>query len=276
MGTENQDVYRQVYNAREDDNILAWTEYVSCVFTRRGLLAAAFNASNDLLSMHYAGYGGERPAWELDFFEPLFAHEPLLMKHDLIRKVSFFTERTIVVPDELYERDAAENWLRQIHFIEPGDVIEHYSLAEQQINYIYAIPKNIRELVNINSNKATIIPVQAYQSVHGSALQTYLQCLVSAEQACVSLYRFNLLLWQKVFDYSTAEDIAYEAGVVCREHNIDAQKLTVAFNALTAAEYAIANDLSQYFTAVTTGGGHTIKSVWSPALSLIKQLSSCE
>ena len=276
MGTENQNIYRQVYNAREDEQILSWTEYVTCVFTRRGLLAAAFNSGNELLSMHYAGYGKERPVWELDFFEPLFAQEPLLVKHDLITKVFFCSEQNLVVPDELYNKEEAENWLKHIHFIEPSDTIEHYHLKEQKANYVYAIPHNIRELVRINCKKATVMPLPAYQFSHKSTQHTYLQCFMSGEQACVSLYHLNLLIWHRVFDYSTAEDIAYEIRVVCREHKIAADKLTVACNAMSATEYAIANELSQYFSAITTGDGHSIKSLWSPALSLIKQLQSCE
>ena len=276
MGTENQNIYRQIYNVREDEHILSWTEYVTCVFTRRGLLAAAFNSSNELLSMHYTGYGKERPAWDLDFFEPLFTQEPILVKHELIKRVFFCTERNMIVPNELYDRTEAEHWLKQIHFIEPTDVIEHYPLKEQKANYIYAVPHYMRELVRINSGHAVVIPLPAYQFSHKSTQHTYLQCFISCEQACVSLYHLNALIWHRVFEYTQAEDIAYEIRVVCREHKIAADKLTVACNALSATEYAIANELSQYFTAITTGDGHSIKSLWSPVMSLIKQLSSCE
>jgi hypothetical protein len=45
MGTEYQNIYRQVYNVREDEHLLSETDNVACVLSRRGLLAAAYSAN---------------------------------------------------------------------------------------------------------------------------------------------------------------------------------------------------------------------------------------
>ncbi len=274
MGTEYQNIYRQVYNVREDEHLLSETDNVTCVLTRRGLLAAAYTANNELLSIHYAAYGKERPVWELDFFEQLFAQEPLLIRQDKITKVFFLTSSNMIVPEELYDAAEARNWFDQIHFSELNDTVEHYKLNKEQAYYIYSIPHGINELVKINCRNAAVMPLPTYQ-LSGKTNQTSIQCFLTCEQACVTIYNNNKLLWHRVFDYTGAEDIAYEIRLICKEHKLNADKLTIACDTMSAAEYAAANALSQYFAAITDGTQQMIKGLWQPTLSFVKQLTTC-
>ncbi len=276
MATANNNIYRQVYNAYEDINLLTGTDRITCVFWRRGILSAAFNAENELLSIHYAGYGTDRPVWELDFFEPLFAQEPMLVKHEKITKVFFCSSHQLVIPEELYELADAEVWFRNMHFTEQNDVIRHYNLKEQNAYYLYSVPMNIKALVKIYCPQVPILPLQAYQFAGNYTRGVKLNCFIAPDLASATLYHYGALLWHRVFNYGAAEDIAYEIRVVCEEHKINADKVSVSCTALTASEYDVINQLSQYFAGITTAGGHIINSMWSPALSLIKELESCE
>lgn len=276
MGTENQNIYRQVYNAREDEHLLSETDNVTCVLTRRGLLAAAYNAGKELLSIHYAAYGKERPIWEIDFFEQLFAQEPLLIRQDRINKVFFHNSINLIVPEELYDVQEAENWLNSIHYTEPNDSIVHHHMNKEKAYYLYNIPHGINELVKINCRNATVAPLAVYQFEGNSNQQTRLQCFLTNEQACVTLHHNNTLLWHRIFDYANATDIAYETRLVCAEHKINADKIIVQCNTLSATEYAVTNDLSQFFSSITDGEGQFIKALWGPTLSLVKQLAACE
>ena len=275
MATENKNIYRQVYNTSEDTNILADISHVSCLLTRRAMLAAAFNAANELLTIHYTGYSADRVVWDLDIFEQLFSQEPLLVNRDKITKVFFCTAENLVVPDELYDKEEAEQWLRQVHYIDASDTVRHYFLKEDKAYYIYGIPLNIEALVKISCNTAAIIPLAASQFASNYTRGVRLHGFITNDQACVSLYHYGTLLWHRVFDYTAAEDIAYEIRLVCEEHKINADKISLSCNTMSAAEHTVANSLSQYFAGVTTGTGHTINTMWSPTLSLIKQLESC-
>jgi|GEM_PF-510104 len=275
MPTDNPHIYRQVYHSRPDDAILAWTDQVIVVITRRGILGAAFAASGEVLALHYMAYKNDRPAWDLDFFEQSFNQEHLLTRREKIKKVFFCTERSTVIPDELYNRDEAEKWLRATHYIEPTDTIEHFELKHEYARYVYAVPVYMRELVNINCPDAEIMPLAACQLIDYNGQREALQCMIGAEQACVSWYKNNKLFWHRVFEYSNAEDLAYEIRLVCKEHNINAARLDVACNTMSATEYAVANELSRYFNGIYTGAGKPIQTVWDPVISLAQQLSVC-
>ncbi len=275
MATEKQNIYRQVYNASDDVNILADIARVTCVLNRRSMLAAAFNPANELLSVHFVGYNRERVVWDLDFFEQLFSQEALLADRTKITKVFFFTAAQLTVPDELYDEGEAMQWLKQVQFVDANDVVKEHYQKEDKAHYLYSIPLNIEALVKINCVNATILPLAAYQFASNHTRGVRVHCFLTNDQACVSLYHFGTLLWHRIFEYRWAEDIAYEIRLVCEEHKINADKISVACNAVSSSEYKVVNALSQYFSGITTGTGHTISTVWSPALSLIKQLESC-
>jgi hypothetical protein len=275
MATQNQKNYRQVYNASDDVSILAGVSQVYCIFSRRALLTAALNADGSLLSVHYTAYGPERVAWDLDFFEQLFTQEPMLADRSKISRVFFNTNMTMVVPDELYDRDMAAEWLGKVHFIDQADTIRHYQLTEDKAWYVYGLPLNIEALIKINCSTAVFAPVAAYQFTGNYTRGVRLHCFLTADEATISLLHYGTLLWHSTITYSEPEDIAYEIRLVCEEHKINADKISISCTTLTAAEHATMAKLAQYFGSYNIGSGHNDSFPWSPVISLIQQLQAC-
>lgn len=267
--------YEQVYNVREDETLLSRVALVVCVLVPRGVFAAGFSIGKELLTIHYSGYSMDKPVWELDFFEQIFNGEPLLAVKEKVKGVFVCTEKTLVVPDELYNKQDAEKWLRKVYFVEGSDVVMRQHLEADVANYIQAIPINISELIKINFKKAALLPLAAYQFGDKQVQSLFLQCCISNEQVTATLHNYSQLLWHKVFEYSCAEDIAYSIKLLCAENYIDASKLNLACNILAGSEYEVVNELTQYFPGLKKGDGLTIHERWDPAISLANQLLSC-
>jgi hypothetical protein len=275
MASPNTNTYEQVYNVREDDSLTSRVALVVCVLVQRGLYVAGFSISKELLTIHYAGYSKNKPVWALDYFEQLFASEPLLAVREKVKGVFINSDRNLIVPDELYNEKDARNWLGKIFFIEQQDKISVFPLENEKASFLQAIPLNISELVRINFKKAEILPLQAYLFGERKAQSLHLQLCISSEQVIATLHNYSQLLWNHVFDYSCAEDIAYAIKLLCKENYIDAAKLNINCNALAGTEYDIINELSQYFPNIKAGNGLSIHARWDPAISLANQLLEC-
>lgn len=275
MASANNGTQKQVYNVREEESLSSRVALVMCVLVQRGLYIAGFSITKELLTIHYSGYGSNRPVWSLDFFEQSFANEPLLAVKEKVKGVFIGSKRHIIVPDELYDESSARNWLAGIHYIEHGDKVMIYDLEHDKAHMLQAVPLNITELVRINFKKAVVAPLHAYQfdTKHTQSLQ--LQCCLSAEQATFTLHNYSQLLWHHVMDYVNAEDIAYMIRLHCKENYIDPAKLNIACDALTAAEFEVIGGLSQYFPSLKCGNGLTIHNAWDPAVCLANQLLEC-
>lgn len=275
MGTINYNTNEQVYYVRDDDNISSRVALMICILVQRGLLIAGFSITKELLTIQYKGYNKNKPIWELDFFEHIFANEPMLAGKEKVKGVFICSDKNLVVPNELYMEEEAQNWLKHIHFIEVNDVITPYFLIDEKAYYLHAVPVNITELVKINFKHAEILPLSMYQFRNPHKQSMHLQCCLSSEQVCLSLHNNSQLLWHKVFNYTCAEDIAYTINLYCTENNIDPSGLNVMCNALSAAEFERINELTQYFPGINAGNGRAITAGWDSAISLANQLFTC-
>ena len=275
MKSVNNNIYEQVYNAQEDPSILAKVTIVTVVLVQRGILVAGFNAAKELLTLHFTGYNKSKPIWEINFFEHIFFQEPLLAARDKVKGVFFCSNKNMVVPEALYDEAEAKKWLQHIHFIERKDVIESYLIEEDKSQYMLAMPVEITELVKINFKKVTTLPLPVYHFNNASKQSLYMQCFITSEQVCATLHNYSQLLWHRVFDYTTAEDIAFEIRQLCMENNISPSKISLRCNTISAAEYDVVNELSQYFPGLRAGNGRSLSSRWDGAIYLSQQLMSC-
>jgi hypothetical protein len=275
MTAANNNTYEQVYYVNDDDGVMSRVAHVICVLTRRSLMVAGFNATRELLTMHYTGYSTNKPVWELDFFEHLFGNEPLLAAKEKVKGVFICSDKYLIVPEDLYDETEAKKWLSNIHFVETKDVVEAYPLLDDKAIYLLAAPVHITELIKINFKKAVALPLPVYHFTNAVAQSLYLQCCITGEQVCATLHNYSQLLWHRVFDYTCAEDIAYEIRLLCKENNISPDKVNMSCNTISAAEYNVVNGLSQYFPTIKAGNGISIGSQWDTAICLSQQLFAC-
>ncbi len=273
--TANNNTFEQVYNVQEDDNLSSGVALVICVLVQRGMVVAGFSITKELLTIHYTGYNKTKPVWDLDFFEHLLSQEPLLAVREKVKGVFICTDKNLVVPDALYEEKDAKSWLRHIHFVEAKETIEIFPLEEDKARYMHAVPVHITELMKINFKKVPVLPLALYQFRHTRQQSLYLQCCLTNEQVCATLCNYSQLLWHRVFDYTCAEDIAFEIKHLCMQNNISPSKITMMCNTVSAAEYGILNDLSQYFPGIKSGNGRTMSDNWDASTSLAYQLLEC-
>jgi len=275
MKAVNNNTYEQVYNVQEDESVMSGVALVICVLVQRGMLVAGFSINRELLTLHYTGYNKNKPVWEINFFEHMFAQEPLFAVREKVKGVFICSNKNLIIPDALYEENEAKNWVKHIHYIEQKDVIEAYQLEEDKAKYLLAAPLNITELIKINFRKAAVLPLPIYHFGNSNKQSLYLQCIVTAEQVCATLHNYSQLLWHRLFDYTCAEDIAFEIRQLCMENNISPSKISLRCNAVSAAEFDVINELSQYFPGLRAGNGRSIGSRWDPAIYLAEQLITC-
>lgn len=275
MAATNPNKNEQVYNVREDEQLLSRVALVVCVLTQRELYVAGFSISKELLTIHYYTYNTAKPVWEIDFFEQLFASEPLLLVREKVKAVFVGSGRNLIVPDELYNENEATRWLHRLHFVERQDTITSHALENDKATYMQVVPLYITELIKINFKKASVLPLSAYQFGERPAQSLHLQLCFGNSHAMATLHNYSQLLWHRYIEYTCAEDVAYAIRLHCKENYIDPAKLTITCNALSALEYNAVNDLSAYFQVVKAGNGLTIHSRWDPAITLANQLLEC-
>ena len=275
MAATNNNINQQVYNAREDESLLNDMAHVICILAQRALVIAAYDSNGALLTSHYTDYKNNLPVWGLDFFEHQFINEPLLKDQSKVKAVFLGGEKHLIVPDDLYDKTQALEWMRKIHFVEPKDLVQAWDLTDDKAQYMLASPISIAELIKIYFKNAEVLPLSIYQFDNAPADDAHISCCITNEQVYATFYRNKELLWHQCFDYTTAEDIAYHLKVRCHESKMAAWNVMLHCTALNATAFDVVNELSQYFSRFTIGAADVTDYRWAPAVSLLQQLYQC-
>jgi len=272
---------QQVYNVYSDTTSLAKINNVICVFMRRGILSAGYNAANELLTIHFNGYKNNRPAWDTTFFEQVITNDALLSAAKNTRfKILSLTEKTMVIPNALYENGQAEQWMETIHYKDIKDDILTTHLEEEKLHILQIVPREITQLIKINYGPDEVLPLMYYQCRRNDYNEQLLRCCITNEQVVMTLHLNKMLLWHRICDYSNAADIAFEILDVCRQQQLDHTKLIFESNCTTAAERTVMSNLGNFFkleppSVVHKSNASANSSKWIYPISLFQEIRLC-
>jgi hypothetical protein len=273
----NHSLTQQEYNIHHGDRLLDEVDRVICVLLPRGLVSAGYSDRGDLLMIRYADYKKELPTWIIDFYEHQFINEDILALTNKVHSVFIATDKSILIPDALYQESEAKYWLSKIHFVETNDIVSDYALKDDKAHYLYAWPSDVQNLVNRYFPSAKLMPFSVYQFYKPYQSQCFLQTCITMNQVYATLYNNNKLQWHQVFQYENAEDIAYHIQLLCKEYNISPLQLNFQSTIICRSLTFVQQQLNQFFPNMKDGSGNvaTTDKSWTGTIYLLQLLYSC-
>ena len=273
----NHSLSQQEYNIHQGDRLLDEVDRIICVLLPRGLVSAGFSDRGDLLMIRYSDYKKELPTWIIDFYEHQFINEDLLAMAHKVQSVFIATDKSLIIPETLFQESEAKFWLSKIHFVETHDVVSDYQLKEDKAHYLYAWPLDVQNLVNRYFPSANLLPFPIYQFYKPYQSQSLLQISITMNQVYATLYKNNKLQWHQAFAYENAEDIAYQIHLLCRTHQIDPRELNFQSTIICRSLTFVQQQLNQFFPNMKDGSGNvgTTDKNWTGTIYLLQQLYTC-
>ncbi len=268
---------RQAYNVHNGDSLLSQVARVIIVIMPRALAVAGFSDKGDLLTIRYNDYKKSLPPYLLDFFEHQFINEPLLSAPHKVTSAFIAGDKSMLVPDVLFNAETSEKWMRQLQFVEGNETITPYHLADDKAQYMYAWPAAVKSLISRYFAKAQELPFASYQFYKPVKGEYSLLCSITPEFAYATLYNNRALIWHQSFDYQNAEDIAFRLQLLCQQNDIDAAKINIQATGISKSLNNTVLALSQYFPHLKDGSGsvQATDTGWTGAIFLFQQLYAC-
>lgn len=268
---------QQVYKIHTGDSLLTQVARVVLTLFPRGISVAGFSDRGDLLTVRYNDYKRDLPTWILDFFEHQFLNEPLLSSPHKVSAVFVATEKATLVPDVVYKQKIAEEWLKELYFVEGNEIVGNHSLREDSAHYVYAWPAAIKSLIGRYFTKAQTLPFAAYQFYKPFKSESSLQCCITNDHIYATLYKNRTLHWHQVFTYQNAEDIAYQLKLACQHHELGYGETVVQCTAANRVLADYVTELSQYFPDLKDGSSNVVSNdrSWTGTIYLLQQLYAC-
>jgi hypothetical protein len=264
------------YRANEHDTLLSEVDGVLCVLFPKAVLAAGFNGEGRAVVAHHRASPPQHPAWHPAFFEQQFMSETLLGVPQQIKAVFAAGEEAMLIPAPLFEPKTAQHWIQKLNASCPTDVLHHGRLAQPEAEYAFTMSAAMDKLLHRYFGDTPVRALPAYQFFKPAKAQYLMQCLVYGGRAVASLHRMGHLMWHQQFECTSAEDLAWQALLLCRELHIPRIDLELELTMASDASFDLATELERYFPKIKwTRNAAADDGAWAPALFLLQQLYAC-
>jgi hypothetical protein len=273
----NNHIVRRHYTAHSGDNILSQVASVICIVTPDSLISAGIHPSGEILMVNSTQYVGE--AWNCAFIENELLDEVLLADPSIIKVIFVATLKNIIIPATLFSgEEAAYDWLNAIYYCEKSEKMQVKHLGKSDAHCCYAFPENIEQCFTKHIGEAKILPLNYVHFHNGIHVENILQCTLTGQYAVATLHHNRLLHWHHTFEYSNAEDIAYQLITACQSFGIDYLVFPIRCTTINDTQSEIITKLHDLFPAME----HDKMSIasltspeWATTIHLFQQLNSC-
>lgn len=217
------------------------------------------NSQNKYLAIVNYTFPEKISAYKLaEFLNKLFEYENLLKKDYKNVIISYETTQSTLVPEELFDVNYIETYLKFQHTDLEDKIILHNFVEDQKLYSVFAIPNCINTVFqnNLSSYKIIHSSQSFFESVYKNfSSQSNINNKVFVDIDNYSLeilaFRNNKLLIDNTFNFKTKEDFIYYLLFALKKLNIDTQNVHLVLSGKITLNSSIFNLLSRYISNIS-------------------------
>ncbi len=188
--------------------------------------------------------------WDLKFMEYIFVNDPMFAGEEAFSKVWLTDERIILVPEQLYVKDYADEWFRKFHFLESEEILFHDNMSpalEAQI--IFPIPENLKELLyqylkeDISMNALSKVALGTSINDNGN----FIKIVNLPKVVLLSLQENGKNILHQVCNYENSENIIYKIAIILQEKDLNQDEVQIAISGIAPFYNNILDELQSFF-----------------------------
>lgn len=210
--------------------------------------------------------------WDLEFIEYIFINDPLFAGEEEFKKVWIADERIILVPEQLYVKDYADEWFRKFHFLESEEVLFNDNMnpaLDAQI--IFPIPKKIKDLLyqylkDVQMNALSKQALSSSVNENGNIIKI----INLPKMVLLALQENGKNILHQVSKYENSENIIYKIAVLLQEKDLNQDEVQISIFGIAPFYNNILEELKSFFTII-----HPFEDTTSATLDFLKKLYLC-
>lgn len=194
----------------------------------------------------------EAPMADVGLIEDVFINEPLVAGPQPITHIWLADNRSMLIPEPFFDREAAQEWAKKFHHIEQDERLDDHVLkGPEKIRIVYPIRETLAELFSKYFGEALVGPMSMlYNDLRP---ETSLQIALMDKKALISLFGNGRLLNHQWVDITDVLDLVYKLALLMEQHQVRSEKLKVSFHALMIGPPFL-SELKAYFPQISLEG----------------------
>jgi hypothetical protein len=251
------------------DDPLTNIETLHLILWTHGLCIAGYDDAGKILvtKMYLFDH-----AWENDKIESIFINEPLVAGPQPVTRIWIADERSMLVPEHLFDQEASALWLRKLFFIEEGESIRFAPALKDEAQIVYPVNNRLVAIAgkffkeaNIHSLSEVLLGNSDLQD------QDTIKIFILGHTVLFTIREKGKLLAHQVFNSGDINDLVYRIAAICNEYSLPQQQLNVSIAGAMHRPEHMAAELKAYFPGIVIPDSEQ-----SSSFTLLSELKSCE
>lgn len=242
-----QEFLQPVWNYNTHEDPLTNIHTLHLVLWNKGLCIAGYDIERTVLSIKVFGF---EKTWDTEQIEAIFVNEPLVAGPQPVTHIWIADERNFLIPDALFNQEAAAEWLQQFHFVETAESIL-YSTIQQPIMAQAAFPVNnkLGAIFNKYFQEAEVNAISAAALlVAAPGTRKYYADIICINKTLVlTIFEKGVLVNHQVSVYDSLEDILYKIGAVTAEQAPGSEEVDIHLSGYATTIREMGQELLTYF-----------------------------
>jgi hypothetical protein len=253
----------QHFNMHDDP--LTNIETLHLLIWGQGLCIAGYGPDESVLTTKVYVF----PKDDMHAVESIFMNEPLVAGPQPVTRIWIADERIMIVPQHLFNEEAAADWLDRFHFVSHNESIQSTTL-KQPISIVYPISNDLSALLRkyFPDSKVNALSGVLLQQEISSENDT-LELIFLKETIALTLRKKGKLISHQIEACTAIHNLVYKIASVSKDHEITQEHLKVAVSGLCIDENSI-NELRAFYPKMTVPGTAQFSS-----FTLLSKLIAC-
>lgn len=253
----------QHFNMHDDP--LTNIETLHLLIWEQGLCIAGYGPDESVLTTKVYVF----PKGDIHAVESIFMNEPLVAGPQPITRAWIADERNMIVPQHLFNEEAAANWLNKFHFISYNESIQSTTL-KQPISIAYPLSNDLSALLRkyFPEGKVNALSGVLLQQEISSENDT-LELVFLKETIALTLRKKGKLITHQIEAYTDIHNLVYKVASISKDNEIAQEHLKVSVSGLCIDENSL-NELKAFYPKMTVPGTAQFSS-----FTLLSKLITC-
>jgi|GEM_PF-818855 len=263
------DQFEPVWQYEAEENAITTILEMQLLLWQKGMCVAGYNAEGIPQKVKTFFFPKD---WDLEFMEHIFVNDPLFAGEEPFTQIWLAEERIILVPEQLYVKDYADEWFRKFHFLDADELLFHDDLnpaLDAQI--IFPIPENLKELLHQYMKDAQLNALSKIALSLSSETQGNLIKIINLPKVVLlSLQENGKNILHQVCCYENAENIIYKIAVILQEKDLTQDEIKISISGIAPFYNNILDELRNFFPIIDP-----FENTTAASLDFLKKLYLC-
>lgn len=255
----------QHFNMHDDP--LTNIETLHLLIWEQGLCIAGYGLNGNVLTTKVYLF----PKDDIHAIESIFMNEPLVAGPQPITHIWIAESRNMVIPQHLFNEEAAKIWLNKFHFITPDESIRTTTVKQPEaLSIAYPVSNDLVTKLN------AYFPEGKIDSISGMILQQSIstdsdtaEILFLNETVALTIRQKGKLISHQIGLMEDINNLIYKIASICQDYKIEQDDLKVSIAGLCVTD-DVANVLKSFYPKMTVPGSEQFSS-----FTLLSKLIAC-